>query len=64
MKGWLPMVNVMFGMVEMLLQLIIDSPDGLGRLSQSCKNPKQKYLVQLIVVFDDFEDRTTGMVSK
>lgn len=35
-NGLFPMVNVMFGIFGMLSQLIIDSPDGLGRLSQSC----------------------------
>lgn len=46
-KGLLPMVNVTFGMVEMLLQLITDSPAGLGRLSQSCQNPEHKHSIQL-----------------
>jgi hypothetical protein len=36
LKGLSPMVNEMFGMVEMLLQSITDSPIGLGRLSHSC----------------------------
>jgi hypothetical protein len=36
------MVNVMFGMVEMLLQSIDDCPIGLGRLSHNCEGSKTK----------------------
>ena len=42
LKGLSPMVNVMFGMVEMLLQSIDDCPIGLGRLSHNCKGSKTK----------------------
>jgi len=39
-KDLFPMVNAMSGMFEMLSHSITDSPDGLGRLSQSCERSK------------------------
>ena len=35
LKVFFPIVNVMFGILERLLQSITDSPIGLGKLSQS-----------------------------
>lgn len=46
-KGLFPIVNVMFGILERLLQLITDSPDGLGRLSHSCQWSKQTLITCL-----------------
>lgn len=36
LKDLLPIVNVTFGIFEMLLQSIVDAPPGLGSLSHNC----------------------------